>query len=179
MRGQFNPVLSPGDKAPDWADLAGTDGNKHSLAEFTADVLVVVFTCNSCPVATSYEDRLFAFAKAAGDRVKVVAINPNSTPEDRLPAMVQRAEKRRFPFPYLSDPTGAVAKRYGAQYTPEFVVLDKARTVVYLGAMDEQSPPREAGTPYLELAVAAALKGEKPAVAETRARGCRIRWAKG
>jgi peroxiredoxin len=179
MRGQFNQVLSPGDKAPDWADLAGTDGKKHALADLTADVVVLVFTCNSCPVAVGYEDRLIAFAKAAGDRVKVVAINPNATPEDKLPAMAQRAEKKKFPFPYLADPTGAVAKRYGARYTPEFVVLDKARTVVYLGAMDEQSPPREAGTRFLERAVAAALKGEKPAVAETLARGCRIRWAKG
>ncbi len=179
MRGQFNPVLSPGDKAPDWADLAGTDGKKHSLRELTADVVVIVFTCNSCPVATAYEDRLLALARSVGDMVKVVAINPNSTPEDKLPAMVQRAEKRKFPFLYLADPTGAVAKKYGARYTPEFVVLDKARTVVYLGAMDERSPPREAGTPFVERAIAAALKGVKPTDVETLARGCRIRWAKG
>jgi hypothetical protein len=93
--------------------------------------------------------------------------------------MEQRAEKKKFPFPYLADPGGAVAKKYGAQYTPEFVVLDKARTVVYLGAMDEQSPPREAGKPFLADAVAAARKGDKPATPETLARGCRIKWAKG
>ena len=176
--GQFNKTLSPGDKAPDWADLDGTDGKKHALAEYTADVLVMVFTCNTCPAAQGYEDRLIAFAQSAGDRVRVVAINPNGVPDDKLPAMVQRAEKKKFPFPYLADPTGAVARKYGAQYTPEFVVLDKARTVVYLGAMDEASPPKPAGTPFLELAVAAALKGDKPATAETLARGCRIKWAK-
>ncbi len=176
--GQFNKTLSPGDPAPDWAGLDGVDGKPHALGEYTADVLVLVFTCNTCPAAQGYEDRLIAFAKSAGGRVRVVAINPNSVPDDRLPAMVQRAEKKRFPFPYLADPTGAVARKYGAQYTPEFVVLEKSRTVVYLGAMDEASPPKPAGTAYLEQAVAAALKGEKPATAETLARGCRIRWAK-
>ncbi len=176
--GQFNKVLSPGDPAPGWEGLDGTDGKPHALAELTADVVVIAFTCNSCPVAVGYEDRLIAFAKAAGDKVRVVAVNPNAVPDDKLPAMVQRAEKKKFPFLYLADPTGATAKKYGAQYTPEFVVLDKARTVVYLGAMDEKSPPAAGGTNFLELAVAAALKGETPATAETLARGCRIRWAK-
>ena len=176
--GQFNKTLSPGDKAPDWADLDGVDGKKHALSEYTADVVVVVFTCNACPVAQSYEDRLVAFAKGAGDRVQVVAVNPNAGPDEKLPAMAQRAEKKKFPFPYLADPTGAVAKKYGAQYTPEFVVLDKARRVVYLGALDEKSPPAAAGTPFVEQAVAAALTGEKPVTAETLGRGCRIKWAK-
>jgi peroxiredoxin len=174
----YNKVLSPGDKAPDWDGLAGVDGKSHSLGEYTADVLVIAFTCNSCPVAVAYEDRLIAFARAAGPAVRVVAVNPNATPDDALPAMKMRAERKGFPFPYLADPTGAVAKKYGAQYTPEFVVLDKDRRVAYLGAMDEHSPPRPAGTPFLERAVAAARMGQQPAVAETLARGCRVRWAK-
>jgi peroxiredoxin len=178
MPGQFNKALSPGDPAPAWDGLECTDGKTHALADLKADVVVVVFTCNSCPVAVGYEDRLIAFAKAAGDGVQVVAINPNAVPEDKLPAMKQRAEKKRFPFLYLADPAGAVAKKYGAQYTPEFVVLDKSRKVVYLGAMDEKSPPAAGGTPYLEQAVAAAKTGAKPATAETLARGCRIRWAR-
>lgn len=175
MRGQFNKVLSPGDPAPAWDKLDGTDGEPHSLADVKADVVVVAFTCNSCPVAVGYEDRIIAFARAHEGKAAVVAINPNALPEDRLPAMKQRAEKKKFPFAYLSDPTGAVADKYGAAYTPEFVVLDKARRVVYLGAMDEKSPPAAGGTNFLGLAVAAALRGEKPATPETLARGCRIR----
>ena len=178
MPGQFNTVLAPGDPAPTWDGLDGTDGKKHALADLTADVVVVVFTCNSCPVAELYEDRLIAFAKAHAGLAEVIAINPNTLPADLLPAMTQRAEKKKFPFRYLSDPTQQVAKKYGAAYTPEFVVLDKARRVVYLGAMDEKSPPAAGGTEFVRLAVAAALKGEKPATAETLARGCRIRYAR-
>ena len=178
MPGQYNPVLAPGDPAPTWDALDGVDGKPHAPAEYTADVLVLVFTCNSCPVAVDYEDRLIAFARKHAGRVQVVAINPNPLPDDRLPAMKRRADKKGFPFPYLSDPTQATAKKYGARYTPEFVVLDKARRVVYLGAMDEKSPPAAAGTPFLELAVTAALAGDEPATAETLARGCRIRPAR-
>src|SRR5687768_17748240 len=97
--GEFNKVLSPGDAAPAWKDLEGTDGKRHSLADLKAkDVVVVVFTCNSCPAAVGYEDRIIAFArKHAGpdSKVAVVAINVNTVAEDRLPEMRKRAEKRK------------------------------------------------------------------------------------
>ncbi len=178
--GQFNKVLSVGDAAPAWEGLDGTDGKKHSLADLKGkDVVVVVFTCNSCPVASDYEPRLLAFAKeyaAADSKVAVVAINVNTVPEDRLPAMKERAGKKKYPFPYLYDPTQEVARKYGANYTPEFFVLDKDRKVVYLGAMDDKSPPAGPTATYLEDAVKAALDGKTPAKGETLARGCRIRW---
>ena len=178
--GEFNKVLGVGDPAPKWADLDGTDGRKHSAAEFAGkDAVVVVFTCNSCPVAAGYEDRLLAFAgKFAGrdGKVGVVAINVNTVKEDQLPAMTKRATAKRFPFPYLYDPSQDIARRFGAGYTPEFFVLDKDWKVTYLGAMDDKGPPATPTTNYLETAVGAVLAGKPAAVGETRARGCRIRF---
>src|SRR5262245_51416802 len=87
IAGQFNSVLSIGDDAPAWVGLPGTDGKKHSLADLSdKDVVVVLFTCNSCPAAEAYEDRVIAFAKkycGPKDRVALVAINVNTIPEDR------------------------------------------------------------------------------------------------
>jgi peroxiredoxin len=178
--GKFNKTLSVGDAAPAWDGLQGTDGKKHALADLKdKDVVVVAFTCNSCPVAVGYEARLLDFAaKHAGpeSKVAVVAINVNTIKEDALPAMTERATKKKYPFPYLYDPSQQIAKQFGADYTPEFFVLDKERKVVYLGAMDDKSPPAEASTSYLEAAVKAALDGKKPDTGETLARGCRIRW---
>ncbi|MFO0848125.1 MAG: thioredoxin family protein [Gemmataceae bacterium] len=178
--GKFNKVLSPGDPAPAWAGLDGTDGKKHALADLAdRDVVVVVFTCNTCPIATDYESRIIAFAAkhaGPGAKVAVVAINPNAGKDESLPEMQKRAAKKKFPFPYLADPTQQVAKRYGATYTPEFFVLNKERKVVYLGAMDDKSPPASATVNHLEAAVAATLKRETPATAETLARGCMVKW---
>jgi peroxiredoxin len=179
--GKFNKVLSPGDAAPAWENLEGIDGKKHSLADLKGkDVVVVVFTCNSCLVAESYEDRIIAFAaKHAGadSKVAFVAINVNTGKEDALPAMKARAEKKKFNFPYLYDPTQEIARKYGAKFTPEFFVLDKDRKVVYTGAMDDRAPPGEAKSAYLEMGVTAALAGKKPETAETSAgSGCTIKF---
>ncbi|MCU0702822.1 MAG: thioredoxin family protein [Fimbriiglobus sp.] len=178
--GKFNKVLAPGDPAPEWKDLAGTDGKTHALADFKdKDVVVVVFTCNTCPVAENYEDRLIAFAKEfAGEKGKVgfVAINPNTSKDENLEAMTKRAKKKGFPFAYLTDPTQEVTKKYGAMYTPEFFVLNKNRTVVYTGAMDDKAPPGEAKVKHLEAAVKAVLAGEKVPTTETSAAaGCKIK----
>jgi len=181
--GEFNKVLSVGDAAPAWTDLEGTDGKTHSLAHLKGkDVVVVVFTCNSCAVAAAYEDRLVALAEAHGgkdSKVAVVAINVNTGKADALPAMTARAEKRKFPFAYLYDPTQQIARKYGANYTPEFFVLDKDRKVVYLGTLDDKGPPREPKSKFVEAAVAATLAGKKPEKGETSASaGCRIKWDK-
>src|SRR5260370_35716489 len=111
-------------------------------------------------------------------KVAVVGINANTIAEDRLDKMKERAKEREFPFPYLFDESQKIGKMYGAMYTPEFFVLNKARKVVYMGAMDDRTPPAEPKKLYLEDAVEAALAAEKPQVSETLARGCRIRYAK-
>jgi peroxiredoxin len=173
--GKFNDVLSPGDAAPAWTDLLGVDGKKHSLADLKdQDVVVVVFTCCSCPAAEDYEDRIIAFAKKHADKVAVVAISVNAGEEDGMEQMKGRAEKKKYPFPYLHDESQKIGRAYGAEYTPEFFVLNKERKVVYMGAMDDRDDAAQVKVRYVEEAVAATLKGEKPATAETVARGCRI-----
>lgn len=178
--GEYNPVLDIGAPAPAWSDLPGTDGKRHALADLKdKDVVVVVFTCNSCPVAADYEDRLVDFAKShagPGSKTAVVAINVNLVDEDRLPAMQARAKAKSYPFPYLFDETQKIAKDYGAGFTPEFFVLDKQRRVAYMGAMDDSTDPAKAKVRHVEQAVAALLAGRAPTVKETVPIGCRIRY---
>lgn len=180
--GEFNPTLDIGAAAPSWSDLPTADGKKSSLADYASkDAVVVVFTCNSCPVAVDYEDRVIAFAaKYAGadSKVGVVAINVNQIPEDSLPKMKERADAKKFNFPYVFDETQKIAKDYGATFTPEFFVLDKNRKIAYMGAMDDQSQPAMVKQKYLEAAVDAILKGEPAPTKETVARGCRVRYAR-
>jgi peroxiredoxin len=178
--GEFNKKLSVGDPAPAWSDLPGTDGKKHSQSDLKdKSVIVVVFTCNSCPVAESYEDRIIEFAKkhaTADSTVAVVAVNVNSIEEDRLPKMQERAKEKGFPFLYLFDESQRIARDFGAMYTPEFFVIDKDRKIAYMGAMDDKGPPAAAGKSFLADAVDAVLAGKKPPIGETLARGCRIRY---
>ncbi len=180
--GKYNAVLNIGDQGPAWSDLEGVDGKRHSLADMGhKEVVVVVFTCNSCPVATDYEDRMLAFSKKfAGPEGKVglVAINVNTIPEDRLPQMKERAETKGFDFPYLYDESQAIGKAYGAAFTPEFFVLDRDRKVVYMGGMDDSSDPEQVKNQYLEPAVEAALAGKSAEPAEAPAIGCRVRYAR-
>jgi peroxiredoxin len=177
--GQYNPIRSIGDAGPAWSKLPGVDEKLHSLADLKdKDVVVVVFTCNSCPYAVDYEDRTIAFAKKHSEKVGVVAINVNRIPEDSLPKMQERAKQKGFPYPYLYDETQKIANDYGATFTPEYFVLDKARKIVYMGAMDDATDPAKVQVNYLEAAVEAALAGEKPAVAETVARGCLVRYVR-
>ncbi len=180
--GEFNEVLSVGDTAPAWADLPGTDGKKHSLAELKdKDVVVLAFTCLSCPTAVDYEDRINALAKqhAGPDgKVAVVAVCVNLVEADRLPKLQARAKEKDFAFQFLSDESQKIAKSYGAVFTPEFYVLNKDRHIVYMGAMDDSTDAAKVQHKYVEAAIAASLKGEKPAVTETVARGCRVRYAR-
>ncbi|MDY3560131.1 redoxin family protein [Gemmata sp. JC673] len=176
--GKFNKKLNVGDAAPTWKDLEGTDGKKHSFADWKdKDVLVVVFTCNSCIIAEGYEERLVEFAARCNkpdSKVGFVAINVNTGKVDALPAMKERAAKKKFGFTYLYDPSQASAQAYGAMYTPECFVLTKDRKVAYMGAFDDNS----GGAPkvkYVEEAVKLALAGKPAAVAESSAAGgCRI-----
>jgi peroxiredoxin len=178
--GQFNRKLSVGDQAPAWVGLPGTDGKSHSLADLNdKDVVVVVFTCNHCPVAVAYEDRIINFAnKHAGpdSKVALVAINVNNIDQDRMPKMKERAAEKGFPYPYVYDESQKIGRQYGATVTPEFFVLNKERKVVYMGAMDNNMNVAKASTNYLEPAVEAALHGQMAPKAETRAMGCSVKY---
>jgi peroxiredoxin len=180
--GKFNSVLSIGDPAPAWKDLPGVDGKRHSMADLQdREIVVVVFTCNSCPIASDYEDRIIAFAKkycGPGQKAVLVAINVNTVEEDLLPRMKERAAAKHFPYPYLFDESQKIGKAYGALFTPEFFVLDKDRKVAYMGAFDDNVEPTKIKHAYLEPAVESILKGGKANPAETQASGCLIRYAR-
>jgi peroxiredoxin len=172
--------LKLGATAPDWKDLKGTDDKLYSLADFKDnEVLVIVFTCNSCPYAQDYEDRTIALVKShcgEGKKTALIAINANKVKEDLPEEMKKRAKEKGFNYPYVWDETQATAKAYGARWTPEFFVFDRDRKLVYRGAMDDDTDPKNAKVNYVAAAIGAALAGEKPKVQEMPAKGCAIRY---
>jgi len=184
VAGAYNPDRSIGDTVPAWENLPGTDGRRHSWRDVAgSDLVVVVFTCNSCPYAVDYEDRINALvdrhppaAAGAAPRVAVVAINANPIAADALPAMQARAEARGFRFPYLFDEKQEVARGFGALRTPEFFLLDPRRRILYMGAMDDAADATKVRATYLDDAIAAALAGREVPVAETPPVGCMIRF---
>lgn len=175
--GEYNPVLSIGDPAPAWKDLPGIDGKTHSLADLKqSKAVVLVFTCNSCPYAIDYEQRIIALTKQfAGQDIAVVAVNVNKVPEDSLDEMKSRAKSQGFNFAYLYDESQQIARDYGATYTPEFFVLDAQRKIAYMGALDDSPAAEKVEEQYVAAALKALLDGAQPKVTETAAIGCRIR----
>ncbi len=175
--GKYNPVLNAGDRAPDWKNLPGTDGNNHSLDDLKdADAVVLFFTCNSCPYAVAYEQRTIALTKEFADRnVAVVAVNVNKIPADSLEAMRERAKAQKFNFTYLFDASQQIAKDYGATYTPEFFVLDRHRKIAYMGALDDSPDPEKVMVRHVARALTSVLENKQPELAESIAIGCRIR----
>lgn len=173
-------ALKLGGQAPDWSGLKGTDGKAYALSDFQdKDVLVVVFTCNSCPYAQDYEERIIALVKShcgEDQKAALVAINANKVKEDLPEEMQKRAEAKGFNFPYVWDETQATARAYSAKWTPEFYVFDKDRKLIYRGAMDDETDPAKAKINYVAEAIEAALAGKTPKVQETSARGCAVRF---
>lgn len=178
--GKYNKVLSIGDQAPEWESLPDVHGYEYSSKKFRErKVFVIAFTCNSCPYAVDYEERMVAFAKKyCGPKrdVALVAINVNKIEDDLPPAMKKRAEEKGFNFPYLFDESQKLAKDFGALRTPQFFVLDEERKVVYMGAMDDSPNAEKVKVKHVENAVEAALDGKPIDVAETPPIGCLIRF---
>jgi peroxiredoxin len=173
--------LKVGAPAPKFSGLETADGKSVSISDFKGkDVLVVAITCNHCPVAIAYQDRLVEFAKKYGpdSKVALVAINVNNGEEDKLDKMKERAKEKGFTFPYAYDPTQKVARDLGAGVTPEFFVFDKERRLVYTGAMDDSMNADKVTKHYVVDAVEAALKGETPKVATSPRKGCGIAYDK-
>lgn len=179
--GKFNPDVAIGDPGQAWEKLPGVDDQVHSMTDLAdREVLVVIFTCNSCPYAVDYEDRINRLAKkyhSVDSKVGIVAINVNRIEADQLPAMKKRAREKDFHFPYLYDETQKIAKAYGAVRTPEFFILNKERKIVYMGAMDDHSNESLVKNRYLETAIDSLLNGKEITVRETAPVGCRIRYA--
>jgi hypothetical protein len=146
----------------------------------------VVFTCNHCPVAQAYEKRVMELdQKYASKGYPVIAISPNDPvlePTDSYPNMQKRAAEKKYTFPYLIDETQNITRAYGAQATPTAYVIKKTgkgMVVEYVGAIDnDQENANPAKIKYVENAVDALLKDQKPAVTGSKALGCRIVWKK-
>jgi peroxiredoxin len=175
-----------GDKAADFK-LKNVDGKLIALADNkAAKGYIVVFTCNTCPFAQAYEDRIIALnAKYAPLGYPVVAINPNDAtngPEDSYAAMQKMAKDHKYAFPYLQDETQQVAHTYGATRTPHLYVLKRQGAdfvVSYVGAIDDNSEDAKlVKTKYLENAMTDIMAGKPAATSTTQAIGCSIRWKK-
>lgn len=174
-------VLDLGAKAIPF-ELTGVDGKQYSLGQYRdKDAVVVIFTCNHCPYAQAWEDRIIQIQKDYTDKgVQVVAINANDAekhPADSPEKMKERAEAKGFNYPYLYDATQEVARAYGAERTPEVFVFDSAGNMRYHGAIDDNADePDAVQNRYLRDALDAVLAGGNPPVAETAPKGCTIKW---
>jgi thiol-disulfide isomerase/thioredoxin len=185
------PTLAIGAPAPDF-DLPGVDGRRHALNDYAASpVLVVVFTCNHCPTAQAYEERIQKLHDDyAGKGVALVAISPNDPKavrldelgytdlSDSLEEMKIRAEDKHITYPYLYDgETQAVAHRYGPVATPHVFVFDKERKLRFVGRVDDAENPEKTKVHDTRNAIEAVLKGEPVPVEQTKVFGCSIKWA--
>ena len=181
--------LSIGDKAPDF-NLKNVDGKFYSLDDVkdangeTPKGYIVTFTCNTCPIAQKYEDRLIELhRKAAPMGYPLVAIQPNDPviqAGDSMEAMKARAKAKNYPFLYLMDAGQEIYPQYGAQRTPEIYLLDSDRILRYHGAVDDNvQDPESVSVNYVLNAIEAIENGQDPNPADVKAIGCTIkapRW---
>ena len=172
-----------GDKAMDF-NLKNIDGKMVSPADYPdAKGFVVIFTCNHCPYAKAYQDRIIEIDKKYKPKgYPVIAINSNDAsivPEDSYDNMKIRAHEKGFTFPYLYDADQKVANVYGAARTPHVFLLEKEKgnlIVKYIGAIDNNYEDASAVTEhYLSDAIDALLQGKEPATTFTKAIGCTIK----
>ena len=167
-----------GDTAPDFT-LPDTDGNDHSPAE-GAQPTVVTFTCNHCPYALAWHDRLLEAARDYAGRARFLLVNPNDGeryPADSFDAMKERVQADGgWAAPYLRDESQEVARSYGAQTTPDVFVVDAEGTLRYRGAPDADHGDPSQGAAWLREALDALLEGRAPERAETEPVGCSVKW---
>ncbi|MGC1241435.1 MAG: redoxin domain-containing protein [Chryseosolibacter sp.] len=182
--------LAIGSKAPDFS-LPGTDGKTYTLADFaSSEVLVVIFTCNHCPTAQAYEERIKQLVTDyKGKGVGIVAISPNDPLAvtlgemgytdlgDSFEDMKIRAKDRNFNFPYLYDgETSKVSMQYGPQATPHVFIFDQDRKLRYTGRIDDGEKPGTAKTHDTRSAIEALIAGKAVPVEKTKTFGCSVKW---
>jgi len=164
--------------------LKNIDDKEVSLGDYKdAKGFIVIFTCNHCPYAVAYEDRIIALDKQfKPEGYPVIAINPNNPkayPEDSFENMKIRAAEKGFTFPYLLDEGQEIYPQYGAQKTPHVYILEKTESgnkVQYMGAIDNNyKDASQVSEPFVANAVHALLRGEKIKVTQTKAIGCSIK----
>ncbi len=185
-----HPILALGSPAPDFS-LPGVDGQTHKLSDYAASpVLVVVFTCNHCPIAQMYERRIQQLANDYTSKgVAVVAIQPNdpqairideldsSDISDSLPEMKIRVQYKHLTYPYLYDgETQQVTRAYGPQATPHVFIFDQQRHLRYEGRMDNSYRTELVKTQDARNAIDALLAHKEVAVKHTGVFGCSTKW---
>lgn len=173
-------VLSIGAPLPHFS-LPAVDGLTIDTHTIKDPVLVVVFTCNHCPYAQAYEDRLIRLAEHFDEEgVQFVAVNSNDAttyPDDSFEQMTVRYREKGFPFPYCHDESQEVATSFGALCTPHCFVFDQHRRLQYKGRIDDNwKDPKMVQRSDLREAIASVVKGEKPEVSEVNAIGCSMKW---
>jgi thiol-disulfide isomerase/thioredoxin len=187
-----HPTLAIGATAPQFS-LKGVDGKTYTLASFKqAKLLAIVFTCNHCPTAQAYEERLKQLSKDyAFKGVALVAVSPNDPKAVRLDElgytdlgdsfaeMKQRAKEKGYNFPYLYDGDNqATAKAYGPVATPHIFIFDAGRKLRYQGRIDDvENPAKSPSSLDARNAIDALLQGKEVPVATTKVFGCSVKWA--
>jgi len=187
-----HPTLAIGAAAPEF-NLKGVDGKMYSLSSFKdAKILVIIFTCNHCPTAQAYEDRIIQLTKDYANKgVAVLAIMPNDPTSIRLDElgytdmgdtyeeMQLRAKEKHFNFPYLYDGDKEdVSRKYGPIATPHAFIFDKERKLRYSGRIDDvEKPTKTPNTSDARNAIEALLNNKPIPVTTTKVFGCSIKWA--
>lgn len=181
-----SPGYQVGDVVSDF-NLKNIDGKNVALSQMkAAKGYIVIFTCNTCPYAIAYEDRIVSLNKKSSLLgYPVVAINPNdpgTQPGDSYEKMQERAADKGFTFPYLMDPDHLITKKFGASRTPHVFLLQKTakgNVVQYIGAIDSDTEGKDPDKiNFVENAIQALNSGKKPEVTVTKAIGCTIKWKK-
>lgn len=166
--------------------LKNVDGKNLSMADDkTVKGYIIVFTCNTCPVAKAYEQRIIALHdkyKSAG--YPVIAINPNDavrSPGDSFEGMQERAKEKGYTFPYLMDETQEITKSFGAKSTPTTYIVSKKGAdfiLAYKGAIDNDMHGDNISSKFVEDAMAEIVGGKAVSKSSTKAFGCGIKWSK-
>jgi peroxiredoxin len=171
-----------GDSLIDFA-LPATDGNSYTASKVLAmaNALIVVFTCNHCPYAQAWEERLIQIVHDYDPQgVHMLAISSNDValaPTDSFEYMTRRAIEKHYVFPYLYDESQEVGRAYGAERTPELFIFDATGKLRYHGAPDDNYEDEHAVKhPYAREALDTILAGKEVALSETRPVGCTIKY---
>ena len=173
--------LKVGDRAVPFK-LIGVDDKQYSLGDYAwKRAVAVVFSCNHCPYARAWEDRMVRIqSDYLGKGVQLIAINANDAsryPDDSFSKMKERAKEKHFNFPYLRDETQDVARAYGPERTPEVFLFDGNGVLCYHGAIDDNyDDPGAVKDHHLRDALDAVVVGRSVQLPETRPVGCSVKW---
>ena len=190
VHAQVHQILALGSSAPNF-ELPGVDGKVHKLSDYARSrILVVVFTCDHCPIAQMYEQRIEKLYEDYGQRgVAVVAIQGNdpkaltideldcSDMSDTLAEMKVRYAWKHLHYPYLyAGETQSVTRAYGPQATPHVFIFDQSRRLQYEGRFDDNYRMEKVKSEDARNAIDALLVDKPVPVAHTAAFGCSTKW---